>query len=145
MTKKTEMWRKYKGTTAEELCAAIRELWLAKYANYIRMLNEVPNKLIEDIATIYASYPKGNFPDSEVLADFLSESDWPGNGRGRRELRELEKFLDKQPFGDHFSDDLLADELFWKDPDAPLSEYEETEKRKKALIKKYSIDPNDNH
>jgi len=23
------MWRKYKGTTPEELCAAIRELWVA--------------------------------------------------------------------------------------------------------------------
>jgi hypothetical protein len=55
--KKSEMWRKYKGTTAEELCAAIGELWLAKSPNYIRMLNEVPNRLIKDIATIYGSRP----------------------------------------------------------------------------------------
>ena len=112
-----KMWRKYTGTTAEEMCAAIRELWLAKYPNYIRMLNEVPNRLIEEEAamTLHLKHV------------------------GRGLLKDLEKFLDKQPFGDHFSDDLLGDELYWKDPDAPLSEYVEADKRKDALIKKYSV------
>lgn len=124
-----KMWRKYKGTSAEELCAATRELWLAKYPNYIRMLDKVPNRLIEDIATIYASRPNG-LPE---------EVGWPTKYDGRRELRELERFLDTQPFGDHFSDDLLEDELYWKDPDAPLIDYISADKKKDALINKYSV------
>jgi len=124
---KEELWRKYKGTTAEELCAAIRELWLAKAQNYVRMFNEIPNRLIKEIATIYAS-------NLEVRPE---ANRWPPNGR--QELKDLEKFLDKQPYGDHFSDDLLEEELSWRNPDAPLSDYIEADKKRDALIKKYSL------
>ena len=121
MAKKKELWRNYKGTTTEELCAAIQELWLAKAPNYIRLLNEVPNRLIEQEA--------GEHP--------FHKQKW----YGRQLLRYLEKFLDTQPFGDHFSEDRLIDELYWKDPDAPLSEYVEADEKRDALIKKYSLNP----
>ena len=113
------MWRKYKGTTTEELCIAIRELWLAKSPNYIRLLNEVPNKLIEQESVEIPHHTKKYY--------------------GRRLLTNLEKFLDTPPFGDHFCDDPLEDELSWKDPDAPLSQYVEADKKRDALIKKYSL------
>jgi hypothetical protein len=144
--KKTEMWRRYKGTTAEELCAAIRELWLAKYPNYIRMLNEVPNRLIEDIAAVYGSRP--TMPMTVIDKDGSirhtesgPEGGWPGKYYSRTELRELEKFLDQQPFGDHFCIDQLDDELYWKNPDAPLSEFVEADKKQAELVEKYSIRP----
>ena len=58
-----ELWRNYKGATAEDLCAAIRELWLAKSPNYIRMLNEVPNKLIAQEAAAVGPNPKEDWCD----------------------------------------------------------------------------------
>jgi len=147
MTEK-KLWQKYKGTSAEELCAAIRELWLAKSPDYIRLLNEVPNKLIEREAGGFGS-PKasGDWEDvgtgrklSLAEAEAFVKS---GNRHfGRQVLKDLERFLDKPPFGDHFHDnaaDALEDEIYWADPDAPLDEYVEADKKRDALIKKYSL------
>ena len=83
------------------------------------MLNEVPNGLIEQEAT---PIPHQQFK-------------W----YGRKLLKDLEKFLSTQPFADHFSNAPLEDELYWKDPDAPLSDYVEADKKRDALIKKYSL------
>ena len=150
--KKSEMWRKYKGTTAEEMCAAIRELWLAKYPDYIRTLNEVPNRLIRQIAAGYSSRPTGPMTILEddggvrEVEGLPEDMGWPPKWFARRELRELERFLSKQPYENHFYEnefDLLEDELHWKNPDAPLSEYVEADKKRDALVEKFSIRPNE--
>jgi hypothetical protein len=129
MKNKDELWRKFKGKTVEELCAAIREIWLAKRENYIRMLDELPNKLIYEAATFYHDHP---------------QIDW--RIAFRRELREFERFLATQPYRDHLVESnglhgLLEAEVYDKDPDAPLSEYIEADKKRDALVQKYCIEP----
>jgi hypothetical protein len=147
MEKKKELWRKYKGTTEEELCAAIRELWLTKYPNYIRMLNEVPNKLIEMEAKPFGPSIETDWVDcatDEKLeqAEKQKASKQSNNYHGRHILKDLEKFLSTPPMRDYFYEDeatALEDELYWRDPDAPLSEYIEADKKRDALVKKYSL------
>ena len=150
--KKTEMWRRHKGTTAEELCAAIREIWLAKYPNYIRMLNEVPNRLIKDIATEY-SRPTAV---SDLIAHVYGfkqgepvpkEVGWPFKYTARTILRDLEKFLSKQPYQDYLAEDDELDFVdtdgMWHEADAPLSAYIEADKKRDAMVEKYAIKPNE--
>jgi hypothetical protein len=161
--KKSEHWRRYKGTSAEDLCAAIRELWLAKSPNYIRMLNELPNKLIEREASAPFPDPKEDWYESP-LGNILSVGDdlcdrsgrkldmaeklriagnW-NRGHGRRTMKDLETFLDTPPLGDHFYDTEAAaieDELYWKDPDAPLSDYADAERKRIAIIERWKIKP----
>jgi hypothetical protein len=138
-----ELWRKFNGTTAEEVCAAIRELWLAKSPNYIRMLNEVPNRLIGEYAI--DPEPSPSYCHDPVTGRELDKHEAQELLRhrygycGRQLLKDLEKFLTTQPFADHFSDNPLEDELFWKEPDAPLSDYVEADKKRDALIQKYSL------
>jgi hypothetical protein len=151
--KKTEMWRRYKGKTAEELCAAIRELWLAKYPEYIRMLNEIPNRLIEEVATL--SWPfdatqmygeEMTTLDGSVIPDEEARAilDRIVRRVGRNRLKDLEKFLTKRPFGDYMSENLLFEETFeHENPDAPLSEYVEADKRRDGLVEMFSIRPNE--
>jgi len=145
--KKSEMWRKYKGKTAEEMCAAIREIWLAKYPDYIRMLTDVPNRLIEQVAEIAWRYDSTtNIPHGlgEHASEFAIGEAYKLN-LARSELRYLERFLDKQPFADHFveDDEPLDSPDMWANPDAPLGEYIEADKRRDALVKKFAIRPNE--
>jgi hypothetical protein len=108
------------------------------------MFNEVPNKLIAQEAAAIGPNPKEDwYDDTTGLPLTPSEKEnivkgW-NNGSGRRLLKELETFLDTQPFGDHFSIDPLEDELFWRDGHEPLEEYVEADKKRDALITKYSL------
>jgi hypothetical protein len=116
------------------------------------MLNEIPNRLIEQEANAVGaipvdSSPKADWPDwhdyvtgrklepSEVLKEIEDEA----NYWGRQTLKKLEKFLEKPPFENHLSKNPLEDEVHSKDPDAPLSEYVEADKKKDALIKNHSM------
>jgi hypothetical protein len=137
--KKMEMWRRYKGTTAEEMCAAIREIWLAKYPDYIRMLDEVPNKLIEQVAALHPVYDSDATTPVDQLRMELGAPPLNRTALARMELKALEKFLTTPPFADHFCTDLLEDEISLKEPDAPVSEYVEADKKKEALVKKFAI------
>jgi hypothetical protein len=149
MKNKNELWRKYKGTTAEELCAAIRELWLAKYPDYLRLLNEIPNRLIEEVATLQHPYEAERMDEMElttlegiVIPEKQARVILDANATrcGRNLLKDLEKFLNKLPFQDHMSDDLLFEEtVCHQNPDAPISEYVEAEKKRDALVKKFAI------
>jgi hypothetical protein len=113
--KKTEIWRRYKGKTAEEMCAAIRELWLAKYPEYIRMLNEIPNRLIEEVATLHPVYDSDATTPIDQLRMELGAPPLNRTALARVELRALEKFLTTPPFAGHFCIDLMETEISHKE------------------------------